>query len=175
MQTRESSLKRAGKSDQDRQIYDTLLPVIKGLGMSLIELSVFRASKAKPLGNVQVKLIVQHSGRDDRVTGVDDCSRVHRAVTPRLELIFPGREIYLEVSSPGIDRLIKYTEEFEHYIGREIKCYRIDISDWSSGKLISVDSDKIILRNKDGDLNLSFDIIAKARLSSAAPRPGAGG
>jgi ribosome maturation factor RimP len=96
--------------------------------------------------------------------GVDDCSRAHHAILPRLELAFPGEDLYVEVSSPGIDRLIKDGAEFAHYLGRGIRCYRTDISDWTSGILWAADTEGVTLKGKDGMTALSFNIIAKAKL-----------
>jgi ribosome maturation factor RimP len=147
----------------DDILFFSLEQVIRGMGMSLVELNVYHG-KARGVNapSVQVRVIVYRDG----VTGVEDCSRVHRGVLPRLELAFPGQDIYLEVSSPGIDRNIKDGSEFLHYIGRGVKCYRTDISDWTAGVLTSVDEKKIVLRFAGGETELSYDIIAKARLAS---------
>jgi ribosome maturation factor RimP len=140
-------------------VFDSLEPVVRGLGMSLVELSVSRHK-----GNTQVRLTVYKAG----IVGVDDCSRVHRALIPRLELAFPGEDLYVEVSSPGIDRIIKDGSEFVHYVGRGIKCYRTDISDWSCGILESADEDHLILKGKDGLIELKYEDIAKAKLDSGS-------
>jgi ribosome maturation factor RimP len=129
--------------------------VIKGMGFDLIELAVSRHK-----GSVQVKAVIYNGSG----IGTDDCSRVHRAVTPRLELAFPQSDIYLEVSSPGIDRLIKDSSEFVHYIGRGVRCYRTDISDWTAGILKSAGEEGILLKTEEGEIGLEFGIIAKARL-----------
>jgi ribosome maturation factor RimP len=81
-----------------------------------------------------------------------------------LELAFPGQDVSLEVSSPGIDRIIKDGSEFACYIGRGVGCYRTDISDWSGGILVSADPTQVILKNKDGEMRLTYEIIAKAKL-----------
>jgi ribosome maturation factor RimP len=147
----------------DDDLFFSLDPVIRGLGMSLVELNVFhgKARGGNP-PSVHVRAIVYRDG----ATGVDDCSRVHRGVLPRLELVFPGQDIYLEVSSPGIDRIIKSGSEFHHYIGKGVKCYRTDISDWTAGILNTVDEEKIVL-GLDGEvIELPYEVIAKARLAS---------
>jgi ribosome maturation factor RimP len=95
---------------------------------------------------------------------VDDCSRVHHALLPRLELAFPGTDLRVEVSSPGIDRVIKDGAEFAHHIGRGLTCYRTDISDWSAGILDSADETHIVLRGSGGMVKLAYEIIAKAKL-----------
>jgi len=145
-------------SAADQDLYESLQPVIRGMGMALIELSVFRG---KTSGNVQVRAVVYREG----ITGVEDCSRVHRGILPRLELAFPERDIYLEVSSPGIDRIIKDGSEFVHYIGKGVRCYRTDISDWTAGVLCAADEKGIVLRTGDEETALSYEIIAKARLA----------
>ena len=146
--------------DPDRHLAFSLEPVINGLGMSLVELNVFHSRGQ----GTQVKVVIYKKG----VIGVDDCSRVHRSIMPRLELNFPGKDVYLEVSSTGIDRLIKEGREFLHYIGRSVRCYRTDISDWTEGELLAVDEEKIVLRVEDEEMALLYNIIAKARLNAAS-------
>lgn len=147
----------------DDVLFFSLEPVIRGMGMSLIELNVYHGKgRGGNPPSVQVRAVVYKDG----VTGVDDCSRVHRGVLPRLELAFPGQDIYLEVSSPGIDRNIKDGSEFLHYVGKGVKCYRTDISDWTAGILVAVDEKKIVLGLDGEETALSHEIIAKARLAS---------
>jgi ribosome maturation factor RimP len=141
-------------------VYDSLGKVVRGLGLVLIDLIVSRHK-----GSVQIRAIVDRDGP----IGTDDCSRVHRAIIPRLELAFPGEDLYVEVSSPGIDRLIKDGAEFGFYLGRAVRCYRTDISGWTSGILQAADSGGITLKGKDGVTALSYEIIAKARLDDFAP------
>jgi ribosome maturation factor RimP len=123
--------------------------------MSLVDLMVSRHK-----GTVQVKAVVYKPGP----IGVEDCSRVHHALTPRLELAFAGQDLYVEVSSPGINRLIKDAAEFGHYLGRGIRCFRTDTFDWSGGVLESADETGLVLKGKDGMIPLGYDIIAKAKL-----------
>jgi ribosome maturation factor RimP len=159
-------------NDPDGLLFDSLEPVVKGLGMSLIELDVFqRKGRGASPGSVQVKVVVYQAGS----IGVNDCSRVHRAILPRIELAFPGRDVFLEVSSPGIDRLIKDGGEFLHFTGRGVKCYRSDIPGWTGGLLGSADEKGIIIKTKDGELSLGYDIIAKAKLDPSEDETGIGG
>jgi len=147
--------------DPDGQLFFSLEPLIRGMGMSLIELNVFHMkARGGKSGGAQVRAVVYKEG----VTGVEDCTKVHRSILPRLELAFPGQDVYLEVSSPGIDRLIKDGSEFVHYIGKGINCYRTDISDWTAGILLAADDKEIKLMGKSGEIALPYEIIAKARL-----------
>ncbi|MDR3303555.1 MAG: ribosome assembly cofactor RimP [Treponema sp.] len=144
-------------------LFDALEAIARGLGLALIELTVFRRK-----GGAQVKLTVYKEGS----VGLADCSRAHNAMAPRLELAFPDGELSMEVSSPGIDRLIKDASEFAFYKGRAVKCYRTDISDWSRGILSETDEERLVLRAKnaatgrDGfdELVIPYKLIAKAKL-----------
>lgn len=137
-------------------LYDFILPIVQGMGMSLVDLSLSRHK-----GSVQIRIIVFNPGGN---LGVNECSKVHHAVLPRLELRFPEQDLYVEVSSPGIDRNIKDASEFVHYLNRGIKCYRTDISDWSAGILESADDKGLVLKKGDNRMSLSYEIIAKAKL-----------
>jgi ribosome maturation factor RimP len=149
---------------------DSLEPVAQGMGLSLVELTVSRHK-----GSTQIRAVVYKKG----IVGIDDCAAFHRASIPRLELAFPGADLYVEVSSPGIDRLIKDGAEFAYYTGRGVRCYRTDISGWSVGILESADETGIVLEEKGaggmdgegkmripGKLRIPYDLIAKAKLDS---------
>ncbi|MCL2130809.1 MAG: ribosome assembly cofactor RimP [Treponema sp.] len=147
--------------DEDANLYNLLEKLVHGLGMSLLEMSVCRRKgRGSNPGSVQVRVFIYKDGN----VGIDDCSRVHGAIVPRLELDFPGKDIYLEVSSPGIDRLIRDGREFRHYTGKEVKCYRTDISGWTNGILLASDEEKIVVKSDAGEVILPYEIIAKARL-----------
>jgi ribosome maturation factor RimP len=138
----------------------SLEEVLEGLKFALVELSVSRHK-----GSVQIRAVIYNGSS----IGTDDCTKVHRAIMPRLELAFPQQDIYLEVSSPGIDRVIKDGSEFAYYKGRGVRCYRTDISDWTAGILDAVDEEGIVIMTKEGALKLNFNIIAKAKLDAAQP------
>ncbi|MDR1588552.1 MAG: ribosome assembly cofactor RimP [Treponema sp.] len=136
-------------------LFNSLEAVVKGMGLELIELNV-----SPHRGSVQVRVTVYKKGN----LGVEECSGAHYALFPRLELAFPGQNLYLEVSSPGIDRQIKNGAEFVHYTGRGVRCYRTDISDWSAGILETADNEGVKLKMKNGTIALKYEIIAKAKL-----------
>ena len=156
------SLQETDSKECDRFLHQSLDEVVRGMGMFLIKLTVFQGNASRNSRNVSVKAVVYRDG----ITGIEDCSRVHRAILPRLELAFPGQDISLEVSSPGIDRIIKDGKELAFYIGRGVRFYRTDISDWTEGILLAVDEQKIILRAKEGETELPYEIIGKAQLKS---------
>jgi ribosome maturation factor RimP len=140
---------------QPDPVFDVLEPIAQGLKLALVEVTVSRHK-----GSTQIRMVVYKRGD----TSLGDCSAFHRAAQPRLDLAFPGQELYVEVSSPGIDRLIKDGAEFRHYPGHAIRCYRTDISAWSSGTLLTSDEKGITLEEKGQRFTVPYEVIAKARL-----------
>jgi ribosome maturation factor RimP len=150
----------AGEAEvETAEIRRSLQAVLDGLSLRLVELTVSRHR-----GSVQIRAVIYNGFTDGASVGTDDCSKAHRAITPRLELAFGGQDIYLEVSSPGINRQIKDGAEFACYINRGVRCYRTDISDWTAGILESAGCKGIVLKTKEGTKELDFEIIAKAKL-----------
>jgi len=140
---------------RDETIYSSLASVVEGLGMSVLEIALSRHR-----GSVQAKLVVYKK----EGVGVADCSRAHRALQPRLEIAYPEQEIYIEVASPGIDRQIKDAAEFSVFVGRGVRCYRTDISDWTAGIVAEATKERLVLRNASGAVEIPYDAIAKAKL-----------
>jgi len=140
---------------------ESLDAVVRGLGLALIELHVFqtKARKGSP-PNAQIRAIVYKPGS----LGTDDCSRVHRAILPRLEQAFPESEFSVEVSTPGINRVVKDGVELAHYQGRGVRLWRTDISDWSAGLLEAADEHGITIKGREGTIRLDYAIVAKASL-----------
>jgi ribosome maturation factor RimP len=143
----------------DDPVFDLLLPVVEGLGLSLVELTVSRHKRS-----VQARFVVFKAGG----IGVADCSAVHRAAQGRLEIAFAGSDVYIEVSSPGIDRTVKDASEFRYYIGQRVRCYLAELSAWVEGVLESADRERLVLSSPDGLRVLEYRQIAKAKLDGAA-------
>lgn len=53
---------------------------------------------------------------------IDDCERVHRAIDPILDLADPIADAYyLNVSSPGVERVLRTQEHFRLSIGARVE------------------------------------------------------
>lgn len=108
----------------------------------------------------------------DKENGVtiDDCVNVSRAI----EVILDEKDIIkqkyiLEVSSPGIDRVLKKDKDFERYKGRliDIKLYKpINHNKYLQGILIAKTPDKLIIEdNNHKQIELDTKDIALVRLA----------
>jgi ribosome maturation factor RimP len=175
---------KAKKTDEiTAAIIRELQPVVNGLGFALVELSVFRRKT-----DAQVKLVITKPPGDNKdcsagisidsrrfiknqawfISGVgtEELSKVHRSVLPRLELALSGKDLYVEVSSPGTGRIIKEGAEFCHFIGRDVKCWLKNSDDWKQGVLLAADEAKISLEMAEGVQEIKYETIAKAKLGN---------
>lgn len=138
--------------------YGDCEPLVSGLGYRLVELNVFKRQSTW-----HVKAVI--AGPDE--VGIDDCSKVHRAMIPRLEALLNTQDLYVEVASPGLDRILKNAAEFSAFTGKRIKIWNTDISDWIQGSVESADSVSVRLSTENGPLDIPYDKIAKAKLNNA--------
>jgi len=155
----------AGRRDPELSALEGALgDVARSLGMRLVELGVFRGKGRRGLpGAVRVRAALCRPPFEGPVApGSAEIARAHRAMLPVLEGAFPGRAIHAEVSSPGIGRFAKDGEELALYAGRRVRCWRTDISDWTTGLLEEADERGIILKAKEGTIRLEYGVIAKA-------------
>ncbi len=148
------------KSFVEIPYYTDCEPVVTGLGYSLVELRIFRTN-----GTVQVKIAIAH--KDPAVTagiGIDDCAKVHRLLLPRLEALLQSQDVYMEVTSPGLERHIKNAAEFVFFIGKYVKVYDVSVSDWVSGRITSADEKSLTLKTEDTERSILYEQISKAKL-----------
>ena len=146
---------------QTSALRESLEGLVRGLGIELIEIDIFWGKGRKGLpGVVQIRAVVYKPGS----LGIDDCSRVHYAIVPRLESAFPGHELSVEVSTPGITRQVRDGVELAHYRGRGVRLWRTDISDWSAGLLEAADEQGITIKGREGTIRLDYAVVAKAKL-----------
>ena len=100
---------------------------------------------------------------------IDDCEKVSRAISPILDEADPIEQNYtLEVSSPGIERVLKKPEHFYACKGEEISVKLFSSDETGKreyrGTLVSNDDDSFTI-NADGvDKTFEISKIAKANV-----------
>lgn len=100
----------------------------------------------------------------------DDCEKVSRFLSERLDALDPiEQNYYLEVSSPGMDRLLITDEHFRRYIGSlvEVKLYKPHQGAKHLEAVLKAVSDgQIVLEDKDGnEIVLPREQVAQTRLA----------
>ena len=84
---------------------------------------------------------------------IEDCEKMHRAIDPVLDEADPIENAYrLEVSSPGLERELKYDRHFATAIGEKIELrFFAPVNGQKSviGYLVEATAEKIVLENDD--------------------------
>jgi len=141
------------------QLLELLEPVVGGLGYELWELEYV----TRPGGGLLRVYIDSDAG-----IGLDDCERVSRAVSAVMDQADPIAAAYtLEVSSPGLDRVLRTQRHFARCIDALV---RVELSTplngrkRFSGRLMSVQPGQITLQVDDDRVELPIEAIHKARV-----------
>ena len=99
---------------------------------------------------------------------LDDCQMVSEKLSEVLDAKDPIKENYLlEVSSPGLDRVLKKEKDFIRYHGREvdIQLFKpIDGKKQYTGSLQGYSDDTITIRVQEDTIDLERAAIAQIRL-----------
>ena len=135
--------------------------LVEGLGYALVELRHIPQN-----GQHQVRAVISRLHKDDRQSiGIDDCAKVHRLLLPRLEALIQSTEVYIEVTSPGLERLIKNAAEFAFFIGKQVRLWDLETSDWLPGIVLAANAETVELELGDGSRKtIPFSNITKAKL-----------
>ena len=137
-------------SDGLKQI---ILPLLEGMGLSLVELSI-----GKHRGDTKVNLVLYKDGG----ISLDDLTEAQKVLRPRLELEYERDSLSVEISSPGMSRVIKDPSEYGIFRGRSIRLLIGD--DWISGTLDGMDDGDVVLK-QDGEVRKISPVeIRKAKL-----------
>ncbi len=130
-------------------------------GLQLLEFALSRHR-----GNVKVKAVIYSPSG----TGTDECTKAYRLMLPEIQLSLGAQNPDIEISSPGIDRIIRSPREWKAFTGKPIKFLLSGEDEWRQAILERFDGDTITCRERQARDSQSIVIatasIAKARLDS---------
>lgn len=141
------------------QLGELLGPVVANLGYELWEIEY-----APRAGGGLLRLYI------DSPDGIslDDCEKVSRAVSAVLDEADPiPNEYTLEVSSPGLDRVLRTQAHFARFAGERVKVEMIALINGRKrfqGRLQKVGESEITLETDGGEVSLPIQDIHRARL-----------
>ena len=142
------------------QLIELLQPVVADLGYELWELEYAARS-----GGGLLRLYID---APDGIS-VDDCERVSRAVSQKMDEADPIAAQYtLEVSSPGLDRVLRTQAHFARFTGEPVEVemmQKLNGRKRFAGRLTDVTAGAITLEMEGGAVSLPLDAIHKARLA----------
>ncbi len=137
--------------------YKDCAPLVEALGYFLVELHVMPQKHS-----VHITAVI--APKDSaRTIGVDDCSKVHHALLPRLEALLGTDATYMELTSPGMERNIKNAAEFTFFIGKAVRVWDKATTDWVGGTIIESDEHSVTLEKNGERTSFLFENIAKAK------------
>jgi len=102
----------------------------------------------------------------DNGIGIDDCERVSRAINPIIDEADPIEDFYyLEVSSPGIERVLRRPEHFAKSVGSDVDV-RLFAPDERkkkayAGQLVSYDGKAVTLLCGTEEITIPSEKISK--------------
>ena len=131
---------------------------VVGLGFELVDVEL------SPRGRT-IRVFIDAPAREHGVD-VDDCARVSNQLQRVLEVENVDYD-RLEVSSPGLDRVVKKAADFERFAGQDIQI-KLRIPQGGrrnfQGELLGCKDGKVGLRLEKDAVELEFNNIEKARL-----------
>lgn len=101
---------------------------------------------------------------------LDHCSRVSREIGDYLDVEdIIDHAYHLEVSSPGLERKLYKTADFERFCGRKAKVkmqHPVEGQKTFAGVISGVEGENIVLLTEGGEkLRFTFDMVSEARLA----------
>jgi ribosome maturation factor RimP len=104
----------------------------------------------------------------DRPVGLTDCERVSRQLSRELDVSDPIAHAYdLEVSSPGIERVLREAWHFERAVGESVAVRWRDESGRARtdiGVLERVDEVRLVLQSRESVITVDLDAVLSARI-----------
>lgn len=137
-----------------------MVPILSSMSLELVDLELSGRGKGSHL-----RIFIDKAGG----VNVDDCEQVSRYVGYALDAADPIPSSYtLEVSSPGLDRLLRKVEDYRRSTGKliRLKLVRPLNGEWVIvGRLLGLEADRVELKPDDRDpVQIALADIAQARL-----------
>lgn len=143
------------------QLEEVIQPVLRDHGLELVDVDW---RDTRPRGALRVAV--------DRAGGVrlEDCERASRELGDVLDAsgLIDG-PYDLEVSSPGLDRILRRERELRWAVGKPIRCWVAGGQEFH-GRLAEVEPDRFVLEDGDGRrVDVPRAAVTKARLDIEVP------
>ena len=161
-------------TDKASEITALLIPTVQSLGLELLG-AEYLPSPGGALLRLYIDVpidvpadCVQGDAAQARTVGIEDCEAVSREVSAQLDVADPISGHYtLEVSSPGVDRLLFSPAQFTRFLGENAKVVLKLPQDGRrrlQGAITRVEGDNVVFNVDGNELPVAFDNIDKARL-----------
>jgi len=141
-------------------IGEMLEPGIRSLGYELVGVEFHGGGKGGGLLRVYID-------SEDGITA-DDCQKVSYQVSGVLDVKDPIPGHYtLEISSPGLDRLLFRPQDFERFAGEQVKLRThapVDGRRNFKGRLLGLRDGRVVIEQDGAEVSLPYELVDQARL-----------
>lgn len=143
---------------------EALRAVVHELGFELVDVRAVGPASRRV---IRIRIDVPGGGRPGAGVTTDDCQRVSRALEASLEAAgVVGPQYTLEVSSPGIERPVRFAEHWRRYIGREVRLKAAGVSGRVTARIAAVPDDRHVELEIGGERRtLPLEAIREATLT----------
>lgn len=136
----------------ETKVEELLSPIISNLGYELYDVIYEKEGK-----DFYLRIIIDNSKKD---IGILDCEKVNNAINDILdEKDYIKNQYFLEVSSPGIERLLRKEKHFLAQIGNEVcvNCFKKinNKREWQ-GILKEYNKDEITLETENEAIKINM-------------------
>jgi ribosome maturation factor RimP len=143
------------------RIQEIVKPIVDSKGAYLVDVAIRHEGRGS---------VVEIFADTDQGITTELCAEISRDLSHVFDRddLFPGR-YYLVVSSPGIDRPLKFQRQYLKNIGRNLTVkYRVDQrAERVEGDLIETNEDGIVIQLEgDETRQVAFDAIIEARVNT---------
>lgn len=143
---------------EKQQIYSRIEEIVKVHGFVLIDLS-FRGDHHLRIVEVFID--------GEKGINTDDCADVSRSIKEVIDLenLIEGN-YRLDVSSPGVERPLKFLIQFGKHINRKFEIEFNDSGETKKlvGKLIHIENEDLFFMEKNSEFKINFQNITKAKV-----------
>ena len=142
------------------ELYEMVRATVEGMGFQLVTVDDLVEH-----GRRVFRFYVDHP----RGMAVEDCASVSREIEYLLDARFDFEGAYvLEVSSPGLDHLLRHRREYAHFKGRRARLVLRSTNEGGGvleGTLGDADADGVrVVPDTGPEVKVPYEEIAKARL-----------
>ena len=152
------------KQASSNELFQSVSQCIKSLGLDTVEVT-----QSRDKGSTNMRVVL--SKREGEIN-TDDLEKAYNVIYTMYQVLSQDRDLNLEVSSPGIQRVIKDVYEFEVFKGKNVRVYSTEYSSYVVGRIEESDEVSVTLssyliedKKESGEIiKLNFDTISKAKL-----------
>ena len=149
--------------DISQDLLEVIEPIADAHGLEIVDAAVTHGAQGR------VYLVVDTPDGDGRVT-IGACAGVSREIGHALEATgVLGASCSLEVSSPGVDRVLGREKDFERVLGHRIALETrtpLDGRRHFRGELRAFTGGEVLVETDTGAFRIPFDVVARAQAFS---------